>query len=108
MDSPFAVDLNTRMWDNTHTEKTQRDQMNNYLVIYFNRYDTTKSQHNTVVSNGPQEALYKDVCNRYSSQLDPDEIEREYQFLLETYEEVSDTFSCVSLEENDYLIYKIS
>ena len=81
--------------------------MNNYLCINFNRYDTERSKHNTIQADGPQEALYKFLFEQLAADATHDEIQREYQYLLESYIQVSDTFSCVPGEENDYLIYKI-
>lgn len=64
--------------------------MNRYLVIDFNRYDTECSTNKFVEANGPVEAL---------ELFTGDEIDE--------MDHPSETFSCVSGEENDFLIYLV-
>lgn len=74
--------------------------MSTFLIIDFDRYDTNNSTHQRVEADTPSEALRK-------SMGDTDFDQQEYEHLMKLFEEVDDTFSCVALEENDILIYKL-
>lgn len=74
--------------------------MNKYLVIDFNRYDTDESEHATVEAINPLEALL-DFLD------DGDEDDTREYYTNGQIQKVSDDFSCVPGEENDYLIYLI-
>ena len=75
--------------------------MNKYLVVFFDRYQTEDSKHHTVEAEGP----FKAIIQAYggNDELDPDERE----WIGEMLELIDDTFSCVSGEEEDILVYKL-
>ena len=83
--------------------------MNKYLVIDFDRYDTNNSKRFYVEADSSWEALSGVVKGIIigTGDSDPEYAEEELKYLKGLWEEVSDTFSCVSLEESDYLVYKI-
>ena len=80
--------------------------MSKYLVINFNRYDTNKSREQIVEADSFPNAL------KTSMDIPPGPMsdgfdEEEYKYLMVLFEQVSDSFACVALEEADILIYII-
>lgn len=73
--------------------------MNEYLVIQFDRYETSNTREERVVAESPLQA-YEKVCPLDEVHEKEDRQDRE-----ETHEQVSDTFSCLAYEESDVLIY---
>ena len=78
--------------------------MNKYLVVFFDRYETEDSINYTVEAEGPFKAIiqaYDRKCG--GDALDPDEREE----IGADLNLIDDTFSCISGEEEDILVYKL-
>ena len=71
--------------------------MHNYLIIFFNRYDTEQSTHTTIEADTPLNAIYKN-----DSDIDKDGKD----WIRDEYIQVDSVFGCVPGEESDILIYK--
>ena len=78
--------------------------MNKYLVVVFDRRDTTKSTPTFVVAETPNKAL---MVLQHRRTDDKEALYDHQQYVNERLQEVSDTFSCIPEEEIDTLVYKI-
>lgn len=74
--------------------------MSKYLIVEFNRYHTEKSNHTVVEAEGHMHALHQLAVKE-------DWDEDETRHMVSLHEEVSPAFSCVALEEEDILIYRM-
>ena len=79
--------------------------MPKFLCINFNRYDTNNSSQSTIEADGGKDACIKFFAedNEEGEELDEENV----GYINENYEQVSDTFGCISGDENDILIYKL-
>ena len=78
--------------------------MSKFLVVYFDRYDTTDSTHEQVEADSFDDVL---VHMSQDPLVEVGEQEEILKWLRDMYVQVDDGFGCVPQEETDYLIYKL-
>ena len=78
--------------------------MSKFLVVYFDRYDTSWSRHEYVETDSFDDVLVK--MSQDSNLVGEDQKEL-LAWLRDMYVQVSDEFGCVPQDETDYLIYKL-
>ena len=80
--------------------------MSKFLVVTFDRYETSNSTHTFVEADKPFNALIKVLK---VEEDDPEEGVKQYiEYYKEEFMKGSKGFWCVSGEETDYLVYEIS
>jgi len=76
--------------------------MAQFLVIWFDRYDTRESSHRVIEADTHQQAAF------IFYEIEDSHEKQEAYLKYSTFGQVDEIFACEAGEESDLLIYKIS
>jgi hypothetical protein len=72
-----------------------------YLVVHFDRYDTSKSTHTFLLADSPVDAIWLSAPEECRD--DPEVLD----YFKDNIHHANAEFSCVAEEESDYLCFRM-